>query len=79
MKQQQRFGMFKHNILCIFEFETRQEAVEVEREIKSKFERSICLPEWLPDGWTETFVTEDYQAIVDICVDRKGVLKKEKE
>ena len=79
MKQQQRAGMFKHNILCAFEFDSRERAIKVESEIKAAFQRSICLPEWLPDGWTETFLVEDYQKVFDMCVSNKGVLKQEKK
>ena len=79
MKQQQRTGMFKHSVLCAFEFDSRELALKVESEIKSNFQRSICLPRWLPDGWTETFLVEDYQKIFDMCISHKGVLKQEKK
>lgn len=66
-KQQEKLGMFKHNIVNVFKFDSREEALEVESKIKSSFERSLCLKEWLPDGFTETFKCEDYESILDMC------------
>lgn len=65
--QQERSGMFKHKIVNTFSFESRQQALLLEKRIKSSFERSLCLREWLPDGYTETFKTEDYQSILTMC------------
>lgn len=75
LKQQQKMGMFKHKVLRVFKFRTRVEAALAEKKIKDTFQRSICLPEWLPDGHTETFTVEDYQKIVDSCTSAEGLLE----
>lgn len=62
IKEQSKNSMFKHYLLDSFSGDYAT-IFALEKEVKKCFNRSLCLKEWLPDGYTETYNLEDYENI----------------
>lgn len=62
IKEQSKNSMFKHYLLDSFSGDYAT-IFSLEKEVKKGFNRSLCLKEWLPDGYTETYNLEDYEDI----------------
>lgn len=72
-KRQQRNGScFKHDIVFSAEFDTHEEAYEVEQSLLESLIRYDCDKNWLPNGYTETILESEIPKAIEMIKEKQN-------
>lgn len=70
-RQQRNGSCFKHEILFSAEFDTHEDAYEVEQFILNSLKRYPCDKKWLPNGYTETILESEIPKAIEIIKEKQ--------